>query len=132
MSSRQRLLARAQAIRPGARMVKAALAVRLAWWVGTLLGEPRPMFAALGALVGMEPTIVSSLRRTAVQLIGTLGGIVLAYLAVNLLGVSWLGAGLAVLLGLWLGHWLGSPDRVGVELAVGALLIVGFASGDPH
>jgi uncharacterized membrane protein YgaE (UPF0421/DUF939 family) len=132
MSPCQRLLTRVQSIRPGARMVKAALAVALAWWVGTLLGEPRPMFAALGALVGMEPTIIGSLRRTGVQMVGTLGGIVLAYVAVNLLGVSWLGAGLAVLLGLWLGRWLGSPDRVGVELAVGALLIVGFASGDPH
>src|SRR4051812_46083745 len=116
MSSLQRLLVRAQEIGPGARMVKSALAVALAWWVGTQLGEPRPLFAALGALVGMEPTIVGSIRRTGVQLIGTLGGIVLAYLAVYLLGVSWLGAGLAVLLGLWLGHWLGSPDRVGVEL----------------
>ena len=36
---------------PGARAVKTALAAGLAWWLGNLLGEPRPMFAAIGALV---------------------------------------------------------------------------------
>jgi hypothetical protein len=37
-----------------------------------------------------------------------------------------------VLLGLWLGRWLGSPDRIGVELAFAALLVVGLAAGDPR
>lgn len=33
-----------------------ALAVGIAWWLSTLLGEPLPLFAALGVLVSMEAT----------------------------------------------------------------------------
>ncbi len=116
---------------PGARAAKTALAVAIAWWLGNLLGEPRPIFAALGALVGVEPTIVGSVRRTALQLVGVMGGIgvatVLTYLSQETRAAV---IGLAVLLGLWLGRLFRSPDRVGVELSVTALLVVVLGRGD--
>jgi uncharacterized membrane protein YgaE (UPF0421/DUF939 family) len=116
---------------PGARALKTALAVGLAWWVGTLFGEPQPLFAALGALVGMEATVARSLRRTGLQLAGMLGGLVLAYVLAHTMGASPIAIALAVLLGLWLGRGVGSPDRVGVELGVTTMLVVVFAAGDP-
>jgi uncharacterized membrane protein YgaE (UPF0421/DUF939 family) len=122
---------RLRELTPGARALKTALAVGLAWWAGTLLGEPQPLFAALGALVGMEATVARSLRRTGVQLAGMLGGLVLAYVLAHTLGASPIAIALAVLLGLWLGRGVGSPDRVGVELGVTTLLLVVFAAGDP-
>ena len=119
-------------IAPGMRAVKSALAVGLAWWIATLFGEERPLFAALGALVGMEATVAGSLRRTALQLVGMLGGLGLAFVVARLLGSSPVGIGLAVLVGLWLGRRVRSPDRIGVELGVTTLVLVVFAAGDPE
>ena len=62
------VIARLRAAAPCARMLKTALAVAVAWWLANRLGQPRPLFAALGALVGMEPTIIGSLRRTGFRL----------------------------------------------------------------
>ena len=128
----RRGLAFLRSLSPGARALKTALAVGLAWWLATLLGEPRPLFAALGALLGMEATVARSLRRTGLQLGGMLGGLFLAFLVSHFLGAGPIGISLAVLFGLWLGRRVGSPDRVGVELGVTTLLVVVLASGDPE
>ena len=121
-----------RSVAPGRRALKTALAVGLAWWLATLLGEPRPLFAALGALVGMEATVAGSLRRTGLQLVGMLGGLGLAFVVAQLLGSSAVGIGLAVLAGLWFGRRVRSPDRVGVEVGVTTLVLVVFAAGDPE
>jgi uncharacterized membrane protein YgaE (UPF0421/DUF939 family) len=126
-----RVLARLGAYAPGLRAVKTALAVGVAWWLANLLGEERPLFAALGALVGMEATVAGSLRRIGLQLVGMLGGLGLAFVVGRLLGASAIGIGLAVLVGLWLGRRVGSADRVGVELGVTTLVLVVFAANDP-
>ena len=126
-----RALAAARPPVPGHRAIKSSLAVGIAWWLCTLIGEPLPLFAALGALVSMEATVAGSLRRVGLQVAGMMGGIALAVLINSLLGVNAVGVGLAVLLGLWLGRWVGSPDRVGVELGVTTLLVVAFGGGDP-
>jgi uncharacterized membrane protein YgaE (UPF0421/DUF939 family) len=127
-----RMLAWLGTVAPGARAVKTALAVALAWWLATLLGEPQPLFAALGAMVGVEATVAGSLRRVGLQLAGMIGGLALAFLVGKVLGATALGIGLAVLLGLWLGRRVGSPDRVGVELGITTLVVVVFAAGDPE
>ena len=127
-----RMLAWLGSVAPGARAVKTALAVALAWWLATLLGESQPLFAALGAMVGMEATVAGSLRRIGLQLAGMIGGLALAFLVGKVLGATALGIGLAVLLGLWLGRRVGSPDRVGVELGITTLVVVVFAAGDPE
>ncbi len=127
-----RLLARARELAPGARALKTALAVGLAWTILGAMGESRPLFAALGAMVGMEATVAGSLRRIGLQAAGMVGGVVLAFAMGRWLGANALGIALAVLFGLWLGRRIGSPDRVGVELGVTTLLVVVFAAGDPE
>ena len=132
MGRRHLSLPKLGSLAPGIRIVKTALAVGLAWWIATLFGEPRPVFAAIGALVGMEPTVVGSLRRTALQSAGIVGGLALAFLVGRLMGINALAAALAVLLGIWLGRWVGSPERIGAELSITALLVVAFAPHDPE
>jgi hypothetical protein len=114
---------------PGRRVLKTALAVGLAWWLtSTLLAADKPVFAAMGAFVAMEQTIVRSVRRTGLQLVGVAGGAVLAFVGVNVLGIGPVLVALAVLLGLTLGRVVQS-DRIGTELSVTALLVVGLADG---
>ena len=119
-----------QQLVPGARMLKTALAVGLSWWLAGLLGETQPMFAAMGALFGMELTIIGSLRRTGLQLVGIVGVVGIAVLLAYAMGVNAIGIGFAVLLGLWISSLAQMPDRVGVELGVTALLVVVFGRGD--
>jgi len=104
-----------QQLVPGARMLKTALAVGLSWWLAGLLGETQPMFAAMGALFGMELTIIGSLRRTGLQLVGIVGVVGIAVLLAYAMGVNAIGIGFAVLLGLWISSLAQMPDRVGVE-----------------
>lgn len=118
-------------IAPDARAFKTALAVGLAWWLGMLLGNGRPIFAAFGALVGLQATVDQSLRRVAVRLAGMFGGLVLAFVVVHFFGANAFGLGFAVLLGLWLGRRVGGSEQVGLELGVMGLLLIGLASGDP-
>src|SRR5437867_3601031 len=59
---------------PGTRVLKFAVANRLAWWAGTRLGDPAPMFAAFAALNGMQPTVAVSLRNTSGALLGIVLG----------------------------------------------------------
>lgn len=125
-------LRRLRDLAPGARTLKTALAVGIAWWLATGFGEQRPLFAAISALVIMQATIAGTLRRMGLQLVGILGGLILAFLIGRFLGLSAVGIGLAVLLGLWLGRQVGSPDRVGVELGVTALLVVGLGADNPE
>lgn len=125
-------LSRLAGIMPGARAAKTAGAVGIAWWIGTLLGEPHPIFAALGALVAVEPTIVGSVRRSALQLVGVMGGIGLAAALSYVTEGTRAGlVAVVVLLGLWLGRLLRSADRIGVELSVTALLVVVLGQGNP-
>src|SRR5712692_3374228 len=53
---------------------ESAVASRLAWWAGTRLGDPAPMFAAFTALNGMQPTVAASLRNTSGALLGIVLG----------------------------------------------------------
>jgi GNAT superfamily N-acetyltransferase len=61
------LQTRLRAFWPGPRVPKTALAIALAWWGGQLLGEPQPIFAAIAALYGVQPTVAASLRKSGSQ-----------------------------------------------------------------
>ena len=82
----------------GLRAVKTALAVALALLITDLAGFPSPIFAGIGAIVGMARTLQDSLREARTQFVGViLGGIIgLLLLLVDPTPAPWL-AGLGVL-----------------------------------
>ena len=106
--------------------VKMALASSLGWWLGTLAGQPRPIFAALVGLVALSgdpfQALNASISRTAGVFVGVAIGIGLLQLNVREL---WL-----IVLGLLLGLLAGIPLRVGdrpnIQAAVSALFLIGL------
>ena len=108
------------------------LAVGLAWLIGQLLGNKLPLFAAFGAVIGMQTTVDQSVRRVAIRLAGTIGGVLVSFLVVHLLGTSPLAVALAVMLGPWVVHLTKAPREVGQEIAMVALLLIALAAGNPE
>ena len=118
-------------IRPGARILKTALAVALAWWLCQALGQPRPIFAALAALQAVRPTIAASLKGSLGQLLGMSAGLILAALTSSVVRQPGpLELGLVVLLALLATVRLGLIDLLGTEVAVTTLLSFALAHGE--
>lgn len=114
---------------PGARVVKTALAVGLAWAAGQALGQELPVFAALAALQALRPTIADSLRHTGGQLVGMTVGGALAALTLPYFGVpSALQVGLIVFVALLATIALRATRLMGAEVAVTALLVLFYSS----
>jgi hypothetical protein len=67
----------------GVWMFKASVASGLAWWVGNLIGEPRPYFAVLAVIIAMQGHTYGSLLKAAQFLLGVFGGLVLGVLALR-------------------------------------------------
>jgi hypothetical protein len=59
-------------------------AAGVAWWLGTLLGHPRPVFAAIAAVVCLAPGVASHGRQAVGMLVGVTIGIVAGEAALSL------------------------------------------------
>jgi uncharacterized membrane protein YgaE (UPF0421/DUF939 family) len=121
-----RLLGRIEAFGVGPRVLKTALAAGLAWWLGNLYGEPLPVFAAIVAIVCLEPTVIASLTKVGEELGGIIGGLVVAGVALRLSGSAPLTIFLLILISMALGVRLRMRQAVTVELAITALLVVAY------
>jgi uncharacterized membrane protein YgaE (UPF0421/DUF939 family) len=110
----------------GPRVLKTALAVGLAWWVGNLLGEPRPVFAAVAAVVGLEATVLLSVTRGVEQFLGVLCGLILATVVLDLSGSAPLTLALLVLVSMAVGRRLNLSDFTLVEFAITSMLVVAY------
>src|SRR5438067_390676 len=108
----------------GPRVLKTAIAAGLAWWIGNLLGEPQPVFAAITAIIGLEPTVASSLARAGELILGMLAGLALAAMMIQFSGSAPLAVFLLVLLATAIGSRLRMRQAVIVEFSITALLVV--------
>jgi uncharacterized membrane protein YgaE (UPF0421/DUF939 family) len=108
------------------------IAVGLAWLIGQLLGNKLPLFAAFGAVIAMQTTVDQSVRRVAIRLAGTIGGVLVSFLIVHLLGIGPLAVAFAVMLGPWIVHLAKAPKQIGQEIAMVALLLIALAAGNPE
>lgn len=105
--------------------LKMTLASSLSWWLCTLAGQPRPIFAALVGLVAMSGDPFAALTGTIARIVGVFAGVGIG------LAVLQIDAGLTVVVvvALLAGTLAGIPLRVGervnVQPAVSALFLVG-------
>lgn len=106
---------------------KMTLAGSLSWWLGTLAGEPRPIFAALIPFVSISGDPFSAVSVSIARVLGVFAGVAIG---IGLLHTS-LGSLALVIAGLLAGTLVGIPLRVGgwpnVEPAVSALFLIAFA-----
>ena len=109
---------------PGERSVKTALAAGLAWAVGSALGNPRPYFAPLAAILVLQVTIAESVARAVQRVLGVVVGVALALLVGRLVGLTALGIALLVLLSLAVGSRLRLGLQGVPQVAVSALLVL--------
>lgn len=109
---------------PGERSVKTALAAGLAWGAGALLGNPRPYFAPLAAILILQVTIAESVTRAVQRVLGVVVGVAVALLVGRVVGLTAWGIGILVLLSLAVGTRL----RLGVsgipQVAISGLLVL--------
>jgi uncharacterized membrane protein YgaE (UPF0421/DUF939 family) len=105
--------------------LKMALASSLSWWLCTLAGQTRPIFAALVGLVAMSGDPFAALTGTFARIVGVFAGVGIG-LAVLQLDVRLTAlVALALLAGTLAGIPLRVGERVNVQPAVSALFLVG-------
>ncbi|TDQ00907.1 FUSC family protein [Labedaea rhizosphaerae] len=110
--------------------LKAGLAAALSWVAAVwLLHLPQPFLAPYASLFAVEATVYRSLRTATRQLVTVVLGVVLAWLANQLLPMP-VALPLAVLVGLLVArwHWFG-PDGIWIVSTAVLVLSVNAASG---
>src|SRR4051794_7656084 len=102
------------------------LASSLGWWLGTLAGEQRPIFAALVGLVALSGDPFQALNASLSRIVGVFAGV---GIGIGLLQLDWRTLWLVVI-GLVAGLLAGIPLRVGdrpnIQPAVSALFLIGL------
>jgi len=104
-----------------------ALAASLGWWLASLAGAQRPIFAALVGLVALSGDPFQSLNVSVARVVGVFAGVGMGLALLQLdLRLLWL-----VVLALFAGTLAGIPLRVGdrpnIQAAVSALFLIGLS-----
>lgn len=109
--------------------LKMTVASALAWWVCTLLGEPRPLFAAYVPLVTMSADPFSAINISIGRVLGVFAGVGIGLAAIHLPMDLVLQATFAVAAGTFIGIGLRLGGRPNVQAAVSALFIIALDRG---
>jgi uncharacterized membrane protein YccC len=114
------------------QVVKTSIAVILAWVICTMaLGQPLPIFAAIAALLVVQPSVNQSLARGVERSVGVVAGVVLAYLVGLVLpDTSWIVLGIIVL-SLLLAWALRLTPVSAVQVPISAMLVLSIGSQTP-
>ena len=106
-------------------ILQTAVAASLAWFLAVLiLGQERPTFAPIAAVIALGLAVGERGRRAVELTLGVAFGVALADLLVYVVGVGTLQAGAVVVLAMGMAVYLGGGD-VGVkEAAISALIIM--------
>lgn len=109
--------------------IKVAVASGLAWGIGQALHSPRPFAAVLAVIILMAGHAYSSLLNALHFVIGVVGGLLLGFVAVRLVGASTLFVAALVFICMLIGGWL-RVSRHSNQIAVSALLVLATGSAD--
>ncbi len=103
------------------RLVKSTIAATIAYQAGELINSPRPVLAALGAILVVQVTVRASFARSIQLTIAVTLGLIATLLLGHVFGIHWWSIALVVLGGLIVGELL----RLGAfstQVAISALL----------
>ena len=109
------------------RLVKSTVAATLAWEVGVLINNPRPVLASLAAILVVQVTVRTTFSRSIQLTVAVIVGLVASLLLGHVLGQHWWSVGLVVLAGLIVGELL----RLGPfssQAAISGLLALSLGS----
>jgi uncharacterized membrane protein YgaE (UPF0421/DUF939 family) len=106
---------------------KITLAGTLAWWVSSVLGAERPVFAVLVPLVGMSGDPFGALSVSVDRILGIFAGVGLGIGLVHAGGHQTLLVGTALAAGGALGIVLRVGQRLNLQPAVSAIFMLGVA-----
>ena len=112
---------------------KMALASSLSWWLATLAGEQRPVFAALVGLIALSGDPFSALNVSIARILGVFVGVAIGIGALQLDVRLVFVVVIALLAGTLAGISLRVGDRPNIQPAVSALFLVALGrSGAFH
>ncbi|MEI7626349.1 MAG: FUSC family protein [Actinomycetota bacterium] len=106
------------------RALKMAIASSIAWVLGTLLGEPEPIFAALVPMVAIKDDPYSGLNISADRVVGVLAGVGLGVLALQISTPTIALAVAVIVVGLSLGAVIRVRGEINVQVAISAMIML--------
>src|ERR671911_1675495 len=123
---RQRLHSAAIRLRSAwLQILQTAVAACLAWFLAVLiLGQERPTFAPIAAVIALGLAVGERARRAVELTLGVAFGVALADLLVSVVGVGAVQAGAVVLLAMGVTVFVGGGDLGVKEAAISALIIM--------
>jgi uncharacterized membrane protein YgaE (UPF0421/DUF939 family) len=118
---------------PLLQVLKTSAAAVLAWLVSSaLLGQSLPIFAAIAALLVVQPSVNQSLSRGVERSIGVILGVVLASIAQMMFGTnSWVVLSVIVL-SLLLGWALRLAPGSANQIPISGMLMLSIGAGTPN
>lgn len=114
---------------PLLQVVKSAIAMVLAWFVaGLFLPTELPIFAAIAALLVVQPSVNQSIGRAIERSIGVIVGVVIAYVIGLLFGTnSWIVL-LAIVISIFLAWALKLTPGTANQVPITAMLVLSIGS----
>jgi uncharacterized membrane protein YgaE (UPF0421/DUF939 family) len=118
---------------PEKTIAKIAVASSIAWWLGNLAGQPRPVFAALAPVLVIRSDPTATLRGSFGRVIGMLAGVGIGLAGLAIARPSPLLVGFVVAAALGVDKLITSLPRLGLDTksqsAVSALILLFVANG---
>ncbi len=124
---------RAASRTPFLQVVKSAVAMVIAWLVaGFLVPGELPVFAAIAALLVVQPSVNQSIGRAIERSIGVVVGVVVAYAVALLFGTnSWIVL-VAVVISVLLAWALKLTPGSANQVPISAMLVLAIGASDPE
>ncbi|GAA3909586.1 FUSC family protein [Microbacterium invictum] len=118
---------------PFLQVVKSAVATIGAWLLaGWLVPGPLPVFAAIAALLVVQPSVNQSLAKALERSVGVIVGVVIAMLLSLLLGQqSWVVL-LAIVVAMLVAWAFRASPGTGNQVAISAMLVLALGSSSPQ
>ncbi|AWB89427.1 FUSC family protein [Salinibacterium hongtaonis] len=122
---------RATARAPVIQVVKTSVAIIVSWLIcAPLLSQPLPVFAAIAALLVMQPSVTQSLSKGIERSLGVILGVVLAYGAGLLFGHSSFVVLILIVVAIVLSWALRLSPGSANQIPISAMIVLAVGGGD--